>query len=202
MATKHASSKFGTGRNGELLKAMAHPLKQRILVALDETQASPSELATRLDEDFQTVARLVRELRSVDPPLIEKVGETKVRGGTAHIYKTVGRPVLDLGPWEKMPQLLREIQSTQAGQILLGDLAEAIKAGTFDALVERTMLRDTGGFDREGAAEFGTAALALLDTAAEIEARSAGRMLESDEEPIRMSISILGFEMPQGRPTE
>src|SRR5690349_421480 len=132
-AAKARSGKHHAGRNAELLKALAHPLKSRILVLLSEAQASPTELAGRLDEDFRTVARHVRELAKSDPPLIEEVGQRTIRGGTAHIYKTIGRPVLELGPWETMPQLFREVHSTQAGQMLLGDLAEAIEAGTFDA---------------------------------------------------------------------
>ncbi len=190
------ASKYGAGRNSELLKAMAHPLKARILVALDETQASPTELAARLKEDFRTVARLVRELRDSDPPLIEEVSSTRVRGGVAHIYKTAGRPVLELGPWEQMPQLFREIHSTQAGQILLGDLAEAIDAGTFDARPERTMVRDVIVVDQEGVEEVEAAGAAFLEAIAKSGARSAGRLVESGEQGIRLSASALAFEVP------
>lgn len=190
------ASKYGAGRNGALLKAMAHPLKQRILVALDETEAHPAQLATRLGEDLRTVARLVRELASTDPPLIEEVAELRIRGGVAHVYKTIGRPMLELGPWQELPQLLREIQSTQAGQILLGDLAESIQARLLDARPERTMVREVGIFDEEGIDEVEEAGEAFLKAIQNSEDRSAGRILESGERGVRISASALAFEVP------
>ncbi len=196
MPAAQATTKHHAGRNADLLKALAHPLKSRILVALAETQASPSELATRLDEDFQTVARHVRELRRTDPPLIEEVGQMTVRGGTGHIYKTVGRPVLELGPWESMPQLFREIHSTQAGQMLLGDLAEAIKAGTFDKRSERTMQRIPGTADEQGLREIEAEMVAVRERVIEILAKSAGRIAEEGTEGFKVSVSTLAFEVP------
>jgi hypothetical protein len=190
------ASKYGAGRNGALFKAMAHPLKQRILVALDETQAHPAQLAARLDEDLHTVARLVRELANTDPPLIQEVAELRIRGGVAHVYKTIGRPVFELGPWKELPQLLREIQSTQAGQILLGDLAESIQARLFDARPERTMVREVGVFDEEGIDEVEEAGEAFLAAIQESEDRSAKRMIKSGEQGARISASALAFEVP------
>jgi DNA-binding transcriptional ArsR family regulator len=196
MATKQAVSKHAAARNAELFKALAHPLKSRILVLLTETQASPAQIAGRLDEDLRTVARHVRELAKTSPPLIEKVSETVARGSKAQVYKMVGRPVLELGPWEQMPQLYREVHSTEAGRILLIDLAEAIEAGTLDQNAERTFQRIPGTVDKKGLGEIETEMVAVREKVLEIMAISAGRMVEERTEGFKVSVSTLAFEVP------
>lgn len=196
MPTQQVGSKHAVARNAELFKALAHPLKSRILVLLTETQASPTELAARLKEDLRTVARLVREMARTDPPLIELVSETTRRGGTAHIYKTTARPVLELGPWEQMPQLFREVHTTEAGRMLLGDLAEAVDAGTFDKRIDRTMQRMPTVVDEKGFAEIEAEAVAFRKKVEAIEAKSTGRLVTAGKEGFKVSVSTLAFEVP------
>jgi len=68
-------------------KALRHPLRARILDALHEREATPTELASMLGASVGTVAYHVRTLSSLG--LIELTGETRVRGAVAHHYRAV-----------------------------------------------------------------------------------------------------------------
>ena len=68
-----------------LAKAMSHPLRARILVVLRADDASPRELAMRLDAPLSTVAYHVRVLVSLD--LVSLVGQEPRRGSVEHFYR-------------------------------------------------------------------------------------------------------------------
>jgi DNA-binding transcriptional ArsR family regulator len=68
-------------------KAMSHPLRARILAQLRGDEASPRELAARLDAPLSTVAYHVRVLVTLD--LVRLVGQEPRRGSVEHFYKAV-----------------------------------------------------------------------------------------------------------------
>lgn len=190
------TSKHAAGVNAALFKALAHPLRGRIMVLLDERQASPSEISEELDESLGKVAWHVRELAKGPHPLIELVGTDTRRGGTAHLYKATARPILEVEAWEKLSRLLREINSVWVGQIIIGDLIEAIEARTFDARPGRTMIRMNLVVDEEGWEELEPGAAAYLEHLHNVQARSADRRASSGEKGIEVTAGALAFEMP------
>lgn len=193
MAAK-TKPKHAAGANAALYKALGHSLRYRIMVLLTETEASPSEIAERLEEGFDNTAYQVRALAAIG--CIALVRKETRRGGTAHIYKAVARPILDTESWEKLPLLEREIRSASDMQLLLGDAIEAIRAGTFDARLARTMLRIPAVLDDEGLSEVESAAAAFLDAALTAQANSSERLAESGEEGFKASVGALAFELP------
>src|SRR3712207_2003998 len=78
--------------DARLVKALAHPLRVRILGVLDERVASPSELAEELDAPLGNVSYHVRILASLG--LIRLVKETPRRGSVEHHYEAVPRPMI------------------------------------------------------------------------------------------------------------
>lgn len=190
-----ANAKHAAGVNAALFKALAHPVRGRILVILDERPASPTELAELLDEPFHNVAYHVRELAKADDEglsLIELVATDSKRGGTQHIYKATARPILHVEAWEKLSQLMREINSTWVGQIMIGDMIEAMEARTFDGRPGRTMLRMNIVVDEQGWDDLEPAAVAYLDRLHEIASESSERL--AGGEGIRVSTHALAFE--------
>lgn len=187
-----AKGKYAVGAaNLDLFRALADPTRGRILVILTEGEAGTSELAEMLEEPFDNVAYHVRELRKRD--LIEQVRETARRG---RIYKATARPIIELSSWETLPQIIREINSTWVGQLIVGDLVAAIKAGTFDERPERTMLRTQPQLDEEGLAEVEQAGARYLEAVFDAEANSTERLANSDKGGFRVSASALAFKMP------
>jgi DNA-binding transcriptional ArsR family regulator len=73
-----------------IIKAVTHPLRIRILAALDERTATPSELARELGAPLGNVSYHVRQLAGLG--LIKLVKRTPRRGAVEHHYKAVGRP--------------------------------------------------------------------------------------------------------------
>jgi DNA-binding transcriptional ArsR family regulator len=83
-----------TTRNGskstddDLLIALRHPLRRRILKAMaQEGRSSPRDLSARLSEPLSNVSYHVRVL--VDCNTLELVGTRAVRGSTQHFYRAV-----------------------------------------------------------------------------------------------------------------
>jgi len=84
-----------TASNGsatdELLTALGHPLRRRILRRMTETDRySPRELAEYLSEPLSNVSYHVRVL--ADCGALELVGTRPVRGSTQHFYRATVEP--------------------------------------------------------------------------------------------------------------
>lgn len=79
-------------RSRSVQRALAHPLRARLLVELEGRSASPSELAKSLNESVGVVSYHVRMLAEAE--LVELVGTVPRRGALQHYYRaTDQRPV-------------------------------------------------------------------------------------------------------------
>src|SRR4051794_41941168 len=109
MPTSSSSPSGNTGRNrppGEtsearIAKALAHPLRARILQRLGERVASPGDLATELGAPLGVVSYHVRMLRDYD--CVELVRTEPRRGALQHFYRATARPQLDEEQWRTLP---------------------------------------------------------------------------------------------------
>jgi len=203
MSKKREQSKRAARENASLFRALSDPLRHRILEILAERVASPTEVAEELEEKRDNVAYHFRELAKEQPdgggPLIELMETDTRRGGLQKFYKATKRPIMQLDSWEKLCRLFRELNTVSVAQTLIGDVIEAIEAGTFDSRVNRAMIRVPGVVDEEGVDEIEKGAaeyLRVFDTAV---ARSCQRRLESGEDGINVLLGVLAFERPETR---
>jgi DNA-binding transcriptional ArsR family regulator len=111
-----------------LAKALAHPLRARILQRLDERVASPAEIAIELGAPLGVVAYHVRRLR--DYGCVELVRTEPRRGALQHFYKATARANFDGHQWRTLPSVLRGELAGETLQELISDLAAAADAGT------------------------------------------------------------------------
>jgi DNA-binding transcriptional ArsR family regulator len=193
--TKHEAG--ANAVNAAIFKVLGHPTRSRIMVLLTELEASPSEIAERLGENLEMISYHVREMAKVEPAIIEQVGtKPGKRGGLMKVYRACARPILEVATWEQMPRLLREVNSVPVAQLVVGDLHEAIAAGTFDARAGRTLIRLRGVVDEQGYEEMEPAAMAYLDEIDRIITGSIERMSETGAEGINVSTATLAFEVP------
>jgi DNA-binding transcriptional ArsR family regulator len=197
--TRPRSKRSTAGRNAPLFKALANPLRERIMILLTERVASPSQIATILDEDLGTISHHVRELAAAK--LIELVRHAKGKRGEMKLYKAVARPILDVDSFSRMPKLLRAVASVNVGQLIVGDLAESINEGSFDARPGRTMLRVPGIVDEEGWEQIEPLSRRYLEGIFEIMAQSSERLAKSGDEGIPVTAAALAFEVPAPAPT-
>src|SRR3954451_698826 len=117
----------GETSEARIAKALAHPLRARILQRLGERVASPGELAVELGAPLGVVSYHVRMLREYD--CVELVRTEPRRGALQHYYKATARAVLDAEQRRSLPAGLRGELSGATVQSLIDDLAAAADAG-------------------------------------------------------------------------
>jgi DNA-binding transcriptional ArsR family regulator len=176
-----------------LIKAMAHPLRHRLLIRLNEGAASPSTLARELEEPLGNVAYHVKILLEHDA--IELVETKPVRGAIEHIYRATARPYFDDEDWAQVPLSLRQGVLGNTIQTLWEQLAAAGRDGGLDAADTHISWMPLD-LDREGYEEMVELLGGLLDRAFEIQAESAGRLTklpEDERETERTTLAMLHF---------
>src|SRR5215213_5104842 len=120
----------GETSEARIAKALAHPLRARILQRLGERVASPGDLAVELGAPLGVVSYHVRMLRDYD--CVELVRTEPRRGALQHFYKATARPQLEENQWRTLPAQLRRELAGETIHALVDDLASASGAGALD----------------------------------------------------------------------
>lgn len=187
-------SSYGAADDVSLFKALSHPLRYRIMMVLGDREASPKELSEILEAGFKHVCEQVQILKKGGH--IELVGEDKRRGGVQHIYKAVHRPVMTAEEWERLPTLARELISEAILRRASADISASLRAGLFDAHVDRVLHRKPMTLDAEGLKEVDRSALRHLEELTRIETTAADRRLKSGEPGMRIVNLTVAVEVP------
>jgi DNA-binding transcriptional ArsR family regulator len=189
-----AKQEYAAKINAALFKALSNPIRQRIMVKLDEGQHSPTELAEELGETVEATSHHVRVLNKAG--LIELVDTDTRRGGVQHFYKAIARPIFDTTAWESLPQLLREVESVWTAQTIVGELREAFEARTFDSHPGRALVRMNIVVDDQGFGEIEAVEQSRLDALHDIAARSAARMEKSNDPGFTTATAAMAYPKP------
>src|SRR5919197_5803741 len=120
----------GETAEARIAKALAHPLRARILQRLGERVASPGDLALELGAPLGVVSYHVRMLRDYD--CVELVRTEPRRGALQHFYRATARPTLDEDQWRTLPSTLRRELSSETLAEVVEDVRAASEAGTLD----------------------------------------------------------------------
>jgi DNA-binding transcriptional ArsR family regulator len=151
-------------------KALAHPLRGRVLTVLQDRTASPSELATELDVPLGVLSYHIRRLTALG--FLELVRRVPRRGAVEHYYTATMRSPITDAAWQATPGTVKRAALGTAISELGTQVTAAAAAGGFDA-AESRLLRLPVTVDRQG----------FLELSAELE-RLGGR-LESIQEEAR-----------------
>jgi DNA-binding transcriptional ArsR family regulator len=177
-----------------IVRALSHPIRHKVLVALNERVASPKELAAELGEPLGNVSYHTRVLAQLG--CIELVSTTQRRGALEHHYRAVMRPYFDDAAWAQIPVSTRRSLFDSELDRLWNDVAEAAKAGGFDhprAHVSWTTL----DVDEQGFNELADLLGSTLERALEIQSEAAGRRVKEGDgaaPALRTEIGLLHFE--------
>jgi DNA-binding transcriptional ArsR family regulator len=156
-----------------LLKALGHPLRLRLLEAItDQSEASPVTLARQLDQPLTTVSKHVRLLRELG--FVELSRTAPRRGAVEHFYRAVQLPFIDDAAWERLPTALRRGLTRQTFRKIFSEAAAAGAQGGFDDSSAHT-LRVPLAIDEQGRQELSDALYDLLKRIEAIEADSEAR---------------------------
>jgi len=125
-----------------LIKALAHPLRVRILSILEtRDMASPNEMAEELSVSLGVMSYHVRRLHALG--FLELVRRTPRRGAIEHHYRAKARPhVTDQG-WAETPSIVKRAMVGASLQQITGYINAAASQGGFDrgdAHLSRTVL--------------------------------------------------------------
>lgn len=175
-----------------IVKALAHPLRVRILGILEQRAASPNEIAEEIGAPLGNVSYHVRRLAALD--LIKLVKETPRRGAVEHHYRAEARPRITDEGWGQVPEIVKQ---AMVGA-MLAQISErvngAASAGGFsraDAHISRTPLV----LDEQGWKALAKELEAVLGRIERIQAQSEKRLAKRDHQgEIRGAVVMMLFE--------
>lgn len=182
-----------------MAKALAHPLRARILDRLNERVASPNELSRELAEPLGNVSYHVKALLELG--CIELVDTAQRRGAIEHYYRARTRARLDHTAFKKLPTSIRSEISAQTVEATIADAARALKAGTFDARTDRRASLTAGlVLDEQAWTQLSGQVDELVERAQQLAAESAQR-LEGDTSgggEVVASLAVFAYEAAPG----
>jgi DNA-binding transcriptional ArsR family regulator len=174
-----------------LVKALAHPLRHRLLAVLNNKVASPSQLADELGEPLGNVSYHVRIL--ADLGCIELVGTTPRRGALEHHYRATVRPFFNDDEWRQVPLSVRQSITGESLEFIFREAIGAAAGGDFDSRDSRHLSRTPLVLDEEGWDQVTKLLADTLDRVIEIQTEAAARMAGADEEGLSSRLVILHY---------
>ena len=173
------------------VRALAHPLRIRILAMLEERPASPVQLAPLLGSTLGRVGPHVRVLR--DLGLIELVETRRRRGATEHVYRASSVPGFSDEAWRRAGTAVRRrVAATlleQVGEYVTGSAA----AGGFDRQ-DANLSRVPMHLDEQGWRELAAASRRWLAEAEDIGDAARERVARDGAPTFDAAVVLLVFE--------
>ena len=181
-----------------LAKAMAHPLRMKILEILNRRVSSPREVAEDLGEKLGDVGYHFRMLREYG--VIELVRTEQRRGAVKHFYRATSRAMLDNTQWDRLPLTARRQIFGAALDQIWKHVQDATKVDGFDrpdAHVSWTRF----DLDEKGYAAMAKLVDQTLEKALAIQAQAIDRRgkAKGDTDAVTSEFVLMHF-LPQGAP--
>ncbi|HEX8754563.1 MAG TPA: winged helix-turn-helix domain-containing protein [Solirubrobacterales bacterium] len=182
------------GITQQLAKALAHPLRVKILTSLHKGISSPNQLAQELGEPLGNVSYHVKTLLEYD--CVELVKTEPRRGAVEHFYRATERAFFDEAEWAKIPASARKGIVGVALEAIGKDATEALLAGSMDARPETHVTHTPLVLDDQGWKELNDVLKESLDRAMEIQVEAANRLAKAKKDGFPTKLAILHFESP------
>jgi DNA-binding transcriptional ArsR family regulator len=175
-------------------KALAHPLRTRILAALEGRTASPSELAGELDAPLGVLSYHVRRLTALG--FVKLVKRVPRRGAVEHYYTATTRPRITDEAWAAAPGIVKQATIGAALDQVGSYVNAAAGLGGFDA-PEAHLTRSPVKVDEKGWRALARELEAMTERVRKIEAESEKRLARADHVGERdATVVLMLFESP------
>jgi DNA-binding transcriptional ArsR family regulator len=180
-----------------LVKALAHPIRIKILGILEHRTATPKEVALELGLPVENVSYHFRTLRDFGFIRLER--KRQVRGAIEHHYRSVARPRITERAWKQLPDVVKRAM-TDANLGQLNEVVErAAEQGKFsrpDSHIQRMPhTLDEKAF--AAASKVMTEALARI---AKLEGEAQQRIRQGKSDPLQSVAVVMLFERPDPPP--
>jgi DNA-binding transcriptional ArsR family regulator len=178
--------------NPALLKALAHPLRAKMLSVLKEQEASPKELAEHFGVPLTNVAYHIQVLRKLK--LIRLVKTARRRGAVEHYYRADATAHIYDEAWAQTPGVIKARMVASVLEDVGDAVTQAAASGGFDG--PKAHLSQTRRVLDEQAWEVLAARLMdVLDLLDQLEEESKARLRRADHEgERRLSLVMMLFE--------
>ncbi|HKZ15181.1 MAG TPA: helix-turn-helix domain-containing protein [Solirubrobacterales bacterium] len=183
------------GITQQLAKALAHPLRVRILTALHRGISSPNQLSQELDEPLGNVSYHVKTLLEYD--CVELVKTEPRRGAVEHFYRATERAFFSEADWAKIPASARKGIDGVILEAIGEDATAAMTEGTIDSRTDTHISRTPLILDETGWSELSKLLGDTLEQTMKIGEESANRLAKDKTNGIPASVAILHFEVPE-----
>lgn len=178
----------------QLAKALAHPLRVRILSSLHNGISSPNQLAQELEEPLGNVSYHVKTLLEYD--CVELVKTEPRRGAVEHFYRATDRAFLSDSDWAKIPASARKGISGALLESIGHSATEAMAAGTIEARSDSHLTETPLQLDKKGWSDLNKVLADAVAKAGAIQKEAAQRLADADGETISTKLAIMHFEVP------
>jgi len=182
-------------------KALAHPLRTRILAALENRTASPSEIADELGAPLGVVSYHVRRLHALR--FLKLVKRVPRRGAVEHYYTTVAGPRITNAAWDSTPTIVKQAMVGAALAEIGTRVSAAAESGGFER-GNAHLSRSPVTVDKQGWQAIANELDAMVGRIQSIEAESQKRLAgaeHADEE--RATVVLMLFNSaPEPSPAQ
>jgi DNA-binding transcriptional ArsR family regulator len=183
------------GITQQLAKALAHPLRVRILSELHKGISSPNQLSQELNEPLGNVSYHVKTLLEFD--CVELVKTEPRRGAVEHFYRATERAFFSDSDWAKIPASARKSITGQIFEAVGSDAMQAMGEGTIEARLDSHITRTPLTVDEQGWKDLNALLGDTLEKANEIQDEATNRRAgETKDESINAKLALLAFESP------
>lgn len=174
----------------ELIKALSHPMRVRILEELQDRVASPSELSREMDEGIGVIAYHANTL--VKCRCLELVHTVPRRGAVEHFFRATPRSFIGHRDWRRAPRSVRGGVTDAAFASFVSKAAAAVDAGTIDSRDDTTLSWMPMTVDDRGWTEIAEIMDQALRRLMAVHAGSGERLGEAEGIPV--VVGLASFE--------
>src|SRR5882757_8898597 len=178
-----------------LVRALAHPMRVRILEALQGRTASPTELAREFDESLGVVSYHANALLDVN--CIEQVHTRPKRGTIEHFFTARPRSFIGHQDWRRAPRSVRAGVTSEALRTFVAKVGTAVDADTIDSREDTTLNWMPITVDDQGWRETAEVLDRALRELMAVAAASRERLGGADGIPVVTAMAA--FETPPGK---
>lgn len=176
-------------------KAIAHPLRVRIMAELHRGPMSPAEYAAKFGGTLENVAYHFRTLVECD--CIQIVGERPRRGATEHFYENIQWALFSEEEFSQLPPAVKGSFSASILSAFMDQAAEALLTNKLDSHESRHLTWQRLRLDEEGFAEVMGRLDAVFEWLPVAQMAARERMKKSGESPMDTTVGMFGFESPK-----
>ena len=181
------------GITQQLAKALAHPLRVRILSSLHKGISSPNQLAQELGEPLGNVSYHVKTLLEYD--CVELVKTEPRRGAVEHFYRATDRAFLSDSDWGRIPASARKGISGSILESIGQSATDAMAEGTIEARKDSHLSDTPLLLDEKGWKDLNKVLTDAVKQAGQIQKEAAGR-LDDESDGIASKLAIMHFQVP------